>query len=144
MPIQIGCCCGHNGRLNCLEYHRDSEINVFAADAVLLLSSREQLVNNRLDTGLVRAFLVPAGTAVEIYATTLHYAPCGVDPEHDFQVSVILPRNTNTEIPRINPVSAEDRLLWARNKWLIAHPDAPEAKDGAFVGLYGKNITVWE
>ena len=27
------------------------------------------------DTSKVEAFLVPAGTAVEIYATTLHYAP---------------------------------------------------------------------
>ena len=32
MPIQIGYCNGHNTKLNALEYHRDSEINV-AADA---------------------------------------------------------------------------------------------------------------
>ena len=28
MPIQLGMCWGYNTRLNCLEYHRDSEINV--------------------------------------------------------------------------------------------------------------------
>ena len=28
------------------------------------------------DTSKMEAFLVPAGTAVEVYATTLHYAPC--------------------------------------------------------------------
>ena len=28
MPIQLGWCNGHNTRLNCLEYHRDSEINL--------------------------------------------------------------------------------------------------------------------
>ena len=37
MPIQIGYCNGHNTRLNALEYHRDSEINVAATDAVLML-----------------------------------------------------------------------------------------------------------
>ena len=37
MPIQIGYCNGHNSKLNALEYHRDSEINVAASDAVLLL-----------------------------------------------------------------------------------------------------------
>ena len=37
-------------------------------------------------------------------------------------------------------LAAENRLLRAANKWLIAHPDAPEAKKGAFVGLDGINI----
>ena len=36
MPIQIGYCNGHNVMLNALEYHRDSEINVAATDAVLM------------------------------------------------------------------------------------------------------------
>ena len=30
MPIQIGYCNGHNSKLNALEYHRDSEINIAA------------------------------------------------------------------------------------------------------------------
>ena len=33
----------------------------------------------------------------------------------------------------------ENRLLWARNKWLIAHAEASEAAEGAFVGLTGQN-----
>ena len=28
MPIQLGMCWGHNTKLNCLEYHRDSEVNI--------------------------------------------------------------------------------------------------------------------
>ena len=40
MPIQIGYCNGHNHMLNALEYHRDSEINVAATDAILMLGSR--------------------------------------------------------------------------------------------------------
>ena len=39
MPIQIGYCNGHNCMLNALEYHRDSEINVAATDAILMLGT---------------------------------------------------------------------------------------------------------
>ena len=31
-------------------------------------------------------------------------------------------------------------MLRAKNKWLIAHPDASEAQDGAYIGLLGENI----
>jgi hypothetical protein len=34
MPIQIGYCNGTNTKLNCVEYHRDSEINIPADDIV--------------------------------------------------------------------------------------------------------------
>ena len=33
-------------------------------------------------------------------------------------------------------------MLFAANKWLLAHPDAPEAKNGAYVGLTGENIDI--
>ena len=36
----------------------------------------------------------------------------------------------------------EDKLLWARNKWLIAHPESSEAASGAYVGLTGKNLDI--
>ena len=76
MPIQIGWCNGHNTKLNCLEYHRDSELNVGTKDFILLLAKREDLVNGELDTDKVVAYKCPAGVLVEVYATTLHYAPC--------------------------------------------------------------------
>lgn len=143
MPIQLGCCNGCNGTLNCLEYHRDSELNLFAADAVLLVAKVWQIEGGKLDTGCVKAFLAPAGAAVELYATTLHYAPCSPKPGGRFQVAIVLPRGTNTEKPPVDPRSAEDALLWAKNKWLLAHPDAPEAAEGAYVGLQGENISLW-
>ena len=37
MPVQIGYCNGHNSKLNAVEYHRSSEINVAATDAMLIL-----------------------------------------------------------------------------------------------------------
>ena len=75
MPCQLGWCNGRNTKLNCLEYHRDSEYNLANEDFILLLARRDEIENGRLDTGKVRAFRVPAGTLVEVYATTLHYAP---------------------------------------------------------------------
>ena len=38
--------------------------------------------------------------------------------------------------------TSEDRLLWARNKWLLAHPDSNETKQGAYIGLAGENIDI--
>ena len=35
MPMQLGMCWGRNTKLNCLEYHRDSEFNVGTDDFIL-------------------------------------------------------------------------------------------------------------
>ena len=145
MPVQVGYCNGQNTKLNCLEYHRGSEINIPANDIVLLLAPLQAVKNGKLDTNLVEAFYVPKGTVVLIYETTLHYAPCnavkkGKVSKDGFRVIVVLPKDTNTEKPEIKEIDFEDKLLWARNKWLIAHLESNEAKQGAFVGLIGKNI----
>ena len=79
---------------------------------------------------------------VEVYATTLHYAPCHCDESKGFRVLVALPQGTNTDKPAIENKSSEDKLLWARNKWLLAHPDSSEAAQGAHVGLSGENIDI--
>lgn len=143
MPIQIGYCSGCNAMLNCLEYHRDSEVDVFASDAVLLVALEQEIEGGKLHTDCVKAFYVPAGSAVELYAATLHYAPCSPKSGCTFQVSIVLPRGTNTDIPSIVPKTAEDNMLWARNKWLLSHADAPEARDGAYIGLVGENLRLF-
>lgn len=142
MPVQLGWCNGHNTRLNCLEYHRDSEFNLGTEDFILLLAKQDEIENGVLDTAKVRAFRVPAGVLVEVYATTLHYAPCHCDESKGFRVLVALPQGTNTDKPAIENKSSEDNLLWARNKWLLAHPDSSEAAQGAHVGLSGENIDI--
>ncbi|MBR1640287.1 MAG: DUF4867 family protein [Treponema sp.] len=147
MPIQVGYCNGNNTKLNCLEWHRGSELNIPSNDMVLLLAPLQSVKNGKLDTGAVEAFYVPKGTVVEVYETTLHYAPCnavknGEVSKEGFRVIIVLPKNTNTEKPAITEKNLEDKLLWARNKWLIAHPDSNEAKQGAFVGLTGINIDI--
>lgn len=142
MPVQLGMCWGRNTRLNCLEYHRDSEINLGTDDFILLLARRDEIVDGVLDTDKVKAFRVPAGVAVEVYATTLHYAPCHVDERAGFRVAVVLPRGTNTDKPVFQAQNEEDTWMTARNKWLLAHPDAKEAKNGAHIGLRGENIDI--
>ncbi|MCD8020695.1 MAG: DUF4867 family protein [Clostridiales bacterium] len=142
MPVQMGWCNGHNTRLNCLEYHRDSEFNLGTNDFILLLARQEQIVHGVLDTAEVKAFRVPAGVMVEVYATTLHYAPCHTDSEKGFQVLVALPRGTNGTRPDVTSQGADGKLLWACNKWLLAHADSEEAKNGAFVALKGDNLDI--
>lgn len=142
MPIQIGYCNGSNQKLNCLEYHRGSEVNVASDNIVLLLAGLQKVRNNLLDTQKIEAFFVPKGTAVLLYETTLHYAPCNEPGGDGFRVAIVLPRGTNGEKPAAVSGSEEDRLLWACNKWLIAHPDSGEAKQGAFAGLSGENIEI--
>ena len=139
LPVQIGYCNGHNSLLNGLEYHRSSEINVAVTDMILLLGRQQDIEEDyTYDTSNVEAFLVPKGTAVEVYATTLHYAPCGVEGD-GFRCVVVLPKGTNYDIEQPKNTK-EDRLLAASNKWLIAHEDAKI--DGAFVGLKGINVGV--
>lgn len=142
MPIQIGYCNGTNTKLNCLEYHRDSEVNVFESDTVLLVGRQQEFVDGAFDTARVEAFLAPAGSAAEFYATTLHYAPCDGKQGAGFRAAVVLPRGTNTEKPRAAIANEEDRLLFARNKWLLALPETAEAAKGAYVGLTGGNIDI--
>ena len=142
MPIQIGYCNGHNCMLNALEYHRDSEINIAATDAILMLGWQPDVTDDfTYDTSLVEAFLVPKGTAVEVYATTLHYAPCGVDGA-GFKVGIVLPKGTNLDLSEVHK-GGEDGHLTAVNKWLIGHPEGG-LPEGSPLGLIGKNLNVNE
>lgn len=145
LAIQIGYCNGWNNRLNAVEYHRNSEIDIAVDDIILLVGKQQDIKEDKTyDTSLIEAFYVPAGTAVELYATTLHYAPIGAG-ENTFRCVIVLPKDTNTELDFKLETGAdaprENKLLFARNKWLIAHEDAKI--DGAFCGLIGENITLY-
>ena len=85
---------------------------------------------------------MPAGVLVEVFATTLHYAPCHCDAGKGFRVLVALPWLTNTERPDMENRTPEDEIMTARNKWLLAHPESSEAKNGAKIGLTGENIDI--
>ncbi len=142
MPIQIGWCNGHNTKMNCLEYHRDSEVNLGTKDFILLLAKLDDVEDGLLDSAKVKAFRCPAGVPVEVFATSLHYAPCDGVKGEGFKVLVVLPKGTNGPKPEITPLNEEDRLLWACNKWLLAHPDSKEAARGAVKAITGENIDI--
>ena len=142
MKIQVGYCNGHNRKLNALEYHRDSEVNLAVKDLILLLGKQQDISEDfTYDTSKVKAFLVPAGTLIEVYATTLHYAPCEAGDE-GFRCVVVLPQGTNMELDH-RPVDrcGEEKLLAARNKWLIGHEEGG-LDEGAWIGLTGENISL--
>lgn len=139
MPIQIGYVGGNNKILNCLEYHKSSEFNIALQDVVLVLGKQTEIVDGKFDTSLCKAFLVPAGCGVELYATTLHYAPMNVSNE-GYRVACVLPLGTNGDKPQLDIVSIEDKMCAGSNKWLMAHADSDDAKNGAYVGLVGENI----
>lgn len=141
MAIQIGYCNGNNHKLNAVEYHRNSEFNIAATDLILLLGHQEDIgEDHTYDTSKIEAFLLPKGMGVELFATTLHYAPCNAD-ENGFKDVVVLPKGTNYPLPEAHEGAGEDKLLAAVNKWLIGHEEGG-LPEGSFIGLKGENITV--
>ncbi|MDE7018164.1 MAG: DUF4867 family protein [Lachnospiraceae bacterium] len=142
LPIEVGYCNGHNYKLNAIEYHRSSEINVAATDAVLIVGMQQDITDDfTYDTSLMEAFLVPEGIAVEIYATTLHYAPCSAN-DGGFKVGIVLPAGTNYPLEEKHE-GWEDALITAQNKWLIGHAEGG-LDEGAHIGLVGKNLDIRE
>ena len=138
-PVQLGCVVGHCQTMNCLEYHKSSEYNIAMDDIILILGREQDIVDGKYDSSMCKAFLVPAGVGVELYGTTLHYAPFNVN-DHGYRIICVLPRGTNAEKIDFVAKNSEDKMCLGVNKWLVAHPDAPEVADGAYVGITGKNI----
>lgn len=142
IPCQVGYCNGNTDRLNAMEYHKCSELDIAATDLVLLLSDVRMIHDNQLSSDQVTAFYVPRGTAVELYATTLHFAPCRVSPE-GFKSIIVLTAGTNEPLSSLpEAAAAEDHLIWMKNKWLIAHQDSVPASKGAYVGIHGENLQI--
>ena len=141
MSIQTGYCNGRNSTLNGLEYHIGSEIDIAVTDLVLLVGKLQDVVDGKYKSEDVEAFFVPKGVALQLYETTLHFAPCKTETE-GFKCIVILPRGTNEPLEN-DKTKYGDKLLFARNKWLLAHPERkPLMEKGAWPGITGDNIEV--
>lgn len=139
MDIQVGYVNGVNRAMNCLEYHKSAEFNIPMNDIVLVLGNRTKINDGKFDSSDCEAFFVPAGVGVELYETTLHYAPFNVE-EDGYRMICVLPLGTNGEKHYVEEKSYEDQMLFGVNKWLMAHKDAPEVSNGAYIGIDGKNI----
>ena len=138
LPTQIGYCWGHNNHLNATEWHTSSEVNVAVTPLVLLLAHVWDIRDGKIDSTKFKAFYLPAGTAVEVYATSLHFCPCEVQ-KSGFGCVVALPEGTNTDLT----ISVDDPLLFRKNKWIIAHEanDALLAR-GVVAGITGENYEI--
>jgi len=142
MDIQAGFCNGRGDTLNALEYHKCSEVNFTTTGLVLLLALPEDMKDGCLDSKAVKGFYLLPDTAVEIYPRVLHFAPCRVSDE-GFNCLVVLEKGVNSPLaPEHTGTCGEGRLLWMRGKWMICHPDSPQAEKGAFQGISGENIKI--
>lgn len=134
-----GLCWGHNNLLNGLEWHTCNEFNIGVTDLVLLLAKRCEVIDNKIDSSVVKAFYLPEGVTIEVYSDTLHYAPCEVSKD-GFSCVVGLQRGTNTDL---DPDVKNDPLLTAKNKWLLCHKDVTNLVEaGTVVGITGENLEV--
>ena len=142
MPVQAGFCNGRGFTLNAEEYHKCSEVNYSTTGLVLLLALPSDVHDRTLDSRDVKGFYLPPETLVEIFPRVLHFAPCRIN-ESGFNCLVVLERGTNAPLPAVDTSApGEAGLLWMQNKWLLCHPDSPQAEKGAFVGITGENLTL--
>jgi len=138
LPTQVGYCYGHSHLLNAVEWHTSSEINIAVTPLVLFLGHVYDIKDDTIDTAKMQAFYVPAGTALEVYATTLHFCPCEVETS-GFGCVVALPADTNTPLSR----PAQDPKLFCKNKWILCHTDNETLKArGVKAGVTGENFEV--
>lgn len=137
--LQAGICQGRNDSLNALEWHPSNELIIAITDMVLFLGHRSTMNADTFDSAKIAAFYVPQGHALILYSETLHFAPLHV-AQTGFRAIIILPRMTNAPFDETTPKASSDPLLFAINKWMIAHPESPQAKRGAKVGIAGENI----
>lgn len=142
MPVELGYCMGHNRKLNALEYHRGSEVNISVTDYIVLLGRLQDADEYfNYNTEKVEAFYVPAGLAVEFYATTLHYCACHA-AESGYCHATFLPAGTNCPLEEgFVRETEEDGLLMAKNKWMLVHEDGGFDPDFP-VKLHGVNPAV--
>ena len=135
---QMGLCWGHSNQLNALEWHTCNEFNIAVRELVLLLAKRSDMdENNRLDANDIKAFYLAQGEMVEVYSDTLHFCPCEVT-KNGFSCIVGLQRGTNAPL-----VDRKQGILWAQNKWLLAHEDNTSlVARGGYPGIFGANWVI--
>ncbi len=142
VPCQVGWYYGSGLSLNAIEYHKCSEVLYEYEPCVLILGFIWDIRDDSLDSSTMKVFYVPKDTCVELYATTLHYAPCRCCREPVMQI-VAQSKDTNT--PLLKPAEAcerENKYLLQRNKWVLVHPDAAKLVPEGFIGIRGDNITI--
>ena len=142
MPTQSGFCNGRGYTMDAMEYHKCSEVNYSTTGAVLLLALQSDLKDFTMDSSSIVGFYLPPETLVEVFPGTRHFAPCRIR-ESGFRCLVVLEQGVNTDLPHVDTAApGEEKTLWMRGKWMLCHPDSPQAKNGAFIGISGENLAL--
>ena len=95
---------------------------------------------NKYNSDNVKAFKVLKGEAIEVYATTLHFCPIET-AKSGFGCVVGLLKGTNTDLDFV----PEDKLIFRKNKWIMAHNENTTLLDkGVVGGIYGINHKICE
>lgn len=88
LPIQVGYCNGYNKKLNAVEYHRSSELDIAASDAILLLGWQPDVTEDyTYETAKIEAFLLPEGRWRGVVCDdpalcTVQHRQCGLSRSH--------------------------------------------------------------
>ncbi|MES0341295.1 MAG: DUF4867 family protein [Candidatus Humimicrobiaceae bacterium] len=144
MEVQVGVCYGRNSTLNALEYHNGSEVYIVGADWVMMLGLDEDIKwpEGTYDSSLIKNFYAPKGSIIELRGGCMHYAATNVYKEEGFSVIVSLLKDTNTKIDFQVGNQYRDKLIIAKNTWLLAHPEyEPAKKEGWHLGITGENFS---
>ncbi len=144
IPMEYGYVNGNNSKLNALEFHKSSEVNVCVTPLVLLLAHIEDIENSAIHSSKVTAFYIPENTAIEVYSTTLHFSPCKV-VNSGFKCAVILPFGTNMEFIQAKGNHGKySEFLFKTNKWLLNHPENTRMVElNAINAILGENIEIY-
>lgn len=139
LNVQVGYCNGHNSRFNYLQYHRSSTIIIAVTDFILFLGKVQDIKDNQYEASRLEAFFIPEGVAVELYGNSLYSLPCSMEST-GFRTATIAVKGTGLTLERNNE---EDRLLYSKNKWIIAHEEAVGIIDiKKHVGVMGENLEI--
>ncbi len=138
LPSQLGFCYGYSDTLNATEWHSCSELNIALTDLVLILGKRSDFKDGVVSSADMKAFYLPAGTVVEVYATTLHFCPCQTE-DSGFACVVGLSKGTNTDLD----APTADKRLFRKNKWIVAHVENSALLErGVVSGIVGENYKI--
>lgn len=167
LKIQTGLCYGYNKYLNSLEFHKTNEILITLSPQILILADIRDIkfLNNNhknkknnnnkynslennfrniyknyfnFDIKNLVSFYIPENSIIEIFSTTLHFAPISLNNNPFFSI-IILPDETNTSLNEDlikireelnftykNSPNDLKYLLFSKNKWLFTHKDSPQ------------------
>lgn len=132
LPIQIGYISGHNQVLAGVGWHQGNEVHLAVTHLCLLVAKRRDLKGKQLEN--IRAYYIPAYSAIELFADTFHLTPVSCD-EDGFRSVCILVKGTNEPFQDDEP---QEMVLTAMDKGFVNEPTGK-----AFVELSQNRIKEW-